>query len=280
MHLSQQEVANIANRDFILGNTTVEEQIDFIIDQIKHPFDSGDSNYFKKLAKMVNEDKLDAICLDLFRQIENVYPHFEVDVENTDAHISEYFEAVYKFFVRNIQKLTRIFLREYIVHSAKHRKNLVEEYMDAKIPNYPKEQYGTKEFYILITKMPSIVRDVFENDIRLEKFIDYIERADKHPLYFKVIRDMLDRGILIDYHIVSDIYEQFRDSDQYDRSMCKLQMTVTDDLINPYLEDNGLMDLKNPPIMEMEDDDVDGEDDDDDDSNIIVERGPTESDLD
>lgn len=259
MALNPQDIANIANRDFILGNTTVDEQVDFISDQIKHPFDSGDSNYFKKLRTMVKADKLDRICISLFAEIENVYPNLQLDISDTDERLADSFSAVYKFFIRNIQKHVYTFLREYI-YSAKNRKVLTADFINSKLPNYPKEQYGKKEFYILITKLPAIVKDIFNDDIRLEKFIDTIERSGTSPMYFKVIRELLDRGIIVDHGVVGDIYDQFKKSDHYDATLCKLQMKITENLINPYLEENGLTELRLPTIDTDEDDEVEDDD--------------------
>lgn len=261
MALNPQDIANIANRDFILGNTTVDEQVDFISDQIKHPFDSGNSNYFKKLRSMVKADKLDAICIDLFGEIENIYPNLQIDVSDTDEHLADSFNAIYKFFIRNIQRHVYVFLREYI-YSAKNRKALTADYINTKLPNYPKEQYGKKEFYVLITRCSSIVKDIFTDDIRLERFMETIERSGTSPMYFKTIRDLIDRGILVDHGVVRDIYDQFKKSDQYDATLAKLQMKITENLINPYLEENGMSELKLPQIESDEDDTVEDEDED------------------
>lgn len=262
MALNPQDIATIANRDFILGNTTVDEQVEFISDQIKAPFDAGDSNYFKKLRTMVKADKLDDICIDLFNEIEDVYPNLQIDVSDMDERLADNFSAVYKFFVRNIHKLVYTFLREYIF-SAKNRKNLTAEYINSKLPTYPKEQYGKKEFYILITKLPAIVKDIFTDDIRLEKFIDTIERSGSSPMYFKTIRKMLDKGILIDHGVVRDIFDLFKHSDHYDSTLNKLQMKITENLINPYLEENGLTELRLPQIEVDEDDDDEDEEESD-----------------
>lgn len=261
MALNPQDLLAMANRDFILGNTTVDEQVDFISDQIKHPFDGGDSNYFKKLRTMVKPDKLDEICQDLFAEIEDVYPDLQIDISDMDEHLADSFSAVYKFFVRNIQKLIYVFLREYIA-SAKNRKILTADYINSKLPNYPKEQYGKKEFYILINKLPAIVHDIFDDDIRLEKFIDTIERSGTSPMYFKTIRELLDRGILVDHGVVGNIYDRFKKSDQHDPVICKLQMKITETLINPYLEENGLTELRLPVVDTDDDDEVDDDDTD------------------
>lgn len=259
--LTPQDLANIASRDFILGNTTVEEYVEFIEDQIKSPFDSGDSNFFKRLKSMVNGDRLDEICVSLFGEITDVYPGVEFDISETDQHLATIFNDVYRFFIRNIHKHMYVFLREYI-YSSKNRKSLIAEHISAKLPNYPKEQYGTKEFYILISKLPSIIRDIADNNLTLKKFIDYIERSGSMPMYVDRVRDYISDGIINDSGSVADIFSIFFKSSHYSTTINKLQMAITKDIINPYLKKNHLTELKMPTVEPIEDE---GEDDDDED---------------
>ena len=44
-------------------------------------------------------------------------------------------------FVKNAYKVIYVFMKEYI-SSSKNRKALTADYLNAKIPTYPKEQYG------------------------------------------------------------------------------------------------------------------------------------------
>ena len=84
-------------------------------------------------------------------------------------------------------------------------------------------------------------------------------------MYFKLIKDMLDKGMIVDHGITEDLFDQFKKSDQFDTTICKLQMMITNDLINPYLEENGLMDLRTPmvdDVVEESDEDDDDEDSD------------------
>ena len=257
------DLMNLANRDAILGNTTVDEQIELIQEQIKQPFDSGSTNFFKKLKKQVsNPDNLDEICADLFEQIENVYPNLVFDLSEYDQHYSDAFNAVYKFFVKNINRMMFLFLREYIFNN-KNRKNLIMDFMSSKIPSYPKEQYGKKEFYILITKLSSIVRNIAGDNVRLEKFLDYIDRSEDAPLYIGDIRDLLDRGVICDHGIVSDIFDQFDDSDARPGIMNKLEMAITKSLIIPYLEENGIARFRLSGVVDPEEEEADDTDDDD-----------------
>lgn len=259
MALDQQDILSIASRDFILGNTTISEQIEFIDDQINDPFNSGSTNFYKRLRNMVqNKDKLDEICIDLLNRIEDQYPNLEFDLSEYSQHLDGVFNAIYKFFVRNPQKHIEIFLREYI-YAGKNRKNLTADYMNQKLPNYPKEQYGKKEFYILIVKLPAIIKDIFDEDIKLSKYIEYLERADNSPMYIRIISNLLEKGIIADHGVTADLYKKFKNSDNYDNAICKLQMKITENLINPYLEENGLLELRNPPVEPDEEDTDDDE---------------------
>lgn len=264
MAYTPQEILNIASQDFILGNTTVDEQVEFIEDQIKDPFNSGSSNYFKRLRQSVTGDKLDEICIDLLGQVEDRYPSIEFDLSSYDQSVDTVFVAVYKFFIKNIQDLVYRFLRSYI-YSTKNRKYLVMEYLNTKIPNYPKEQYGKKEFYILITKLPSIIKDISkDSDIQLTKFIEYLKRDGSNTLYTQRIEELIDKGIICDHGVIMDIFKLFMQSDSYDATLCKLQMDITQNIINPYLEENGLAELRIPPVEPLEDEAAEDNDDEDD----------------
>lgn len=260
MDLSSMDLMNLANRDRMLGNTTSEEQIGLILEQIKQPFDSGSTNYFKRLKKMVNnQDQLDRICEDLFEQIENVYPSMVFDLSEYDQHYGQAFNAIYKVFVKNVDKMMFIFLREYIFNN-KNRKALVLDYMSTKIPSYPKEQYGKKEFYLLITKLPSIIRSISDENIRLEKFLDYIDRSEDAPLYIDEVRTLLDQGVICDHGIISDMFKLLNDSDSRPGILNKLEMAITKNLILPYLEENGMTKFQLSGIVDPEEE---SEDDDD-----------------
>lgn len=272
MAYDPQDIFNMISQDMILSNTTAEEQSDFISEQIKDPFDSGSMNYFKKLRGMVSADQLDEMCVTLLAEIEDQYPNLEFDLSEYDQHLEEFFNAVYKFFIVNIQKLMYIFIREYI-YSRKNQKVLVAEYLNLKLPNYPKEQYGKKEYYILITKLNSIIDDIKDYDLKLKKFIDYIERSGKTPMYVKKVKEYLDQGLIHDKGVVDDFFHKFKRSDEYDQALCKLQMAITENIINPYLEENGVMELRLPPIDPMDDDPSDEEDDSDDmDTSVSTEK--------
>ena len=47
MAMTPQDIMSNINRELLMSNTTVDEQIEFIREQIKNPFDRGSSNYFK-----------------------------------------------------------------------------------------------------------------------------------------------------------------------------------------------------------------------------------------
>ena len=267
MDFTQQDLMNIVNKDRLMGNTTMSEQTGFISEQIKNPFDSGNTNYFRKLRKLaVSDDQLDNICSTLFREIEDVYPGLEFDFGGCDDnHLGKSFEACYKFFVKNISKLMYIFLKEYIFNN-KNRKGLIADHSSSKITSYPKEQYGKKEYYILITKLNQIVRSIADDNVRLYKFIEYIERSEETPMYMDTVKKLLDTGMIVDHNIVENIFDLFERSDARHGIMNKLEMEITKSLIIPCLEENGLIDLRITANI-IADDDVDDSDDDEDTEN-------------
>lgn len=265
MEFTQQDLMNAINRDRMFGNATLEEQIEFASEQIKQPFDSGGTNYFRKIRKLsVSEEQLDDICVTLFREIEDVYPGLEFDLSTyDDRHLQHVFEPCYKFFVKNISKLMYLFLREYLFNN-KNRKGLVEDHMSSKLVSYPKEQYGKKEYYVLITKLNQIVRAIAEDGIRLTKFLDYIDKSDESPLYIERVRALINEGVIIDHDVVENMFDLMDGSDARPGIMNKLEMVITQDLIIPCLKEDGLYDLRYT-VSISPDDDEDSDDDEEDD---------------
>ena len=238
--------------NILLENLDVEEIMEFIRDQANDPMDSSNVNYMKKLKKMVqNADELDSYCIRIMDTIENVYSGIDFDVSDFIVHLDVFTSHVYKFFVKNTANIMHVFLREYIMTS-KNRKAAVADYLNSKLPNYPKEQYGKKEYFILMNKLQSIIKDIRREKLDLGDFIYYLKRADDTPEYILNIEHYLNEGWILDDGIVTDLFDMFLDSDQYDIIYNKLQMAITTNLINPYLEENGLSDMK-LPAFEQED---------------------------
>lgn len=257
-----QDILNLASRDNFLGNTTLDEQIGFIQDQIKDPFNSGRSNYMKRLIKMVDSpDRMDEICAGFIQQIEDRYPGIEIDLSDYNQHLAPLFTAIYKFFIKNAGQMMQIFIREFI-YSNKNRKNLVAPFLNNKIPTYPKEQYGKKEYYVLITRLDSIVDDIFEDGVQIKTFIEFIEKSDDAPAYLDRISDAVEQGIIVDNGIVEELYKKFRKSDLYRQAMNKLEMDITTTFIIPYLEESGLIAVRLPPVEEMPEPEDDDEEED------------------
>ena len=98
------------------------------------------------------------------------------------------------------------------------------------------------------------------NVILLSRMKNISQKNKKISKIGLTIKDMLDKGMIVDHGITEDLFDQFKKADQFDTTICKLQMMITNDLINPYLEENGLMDLRTPMV-----DDVVEESDEDDD---------------
>lgn len=262
MAFNAQDILNMVHRDTILDNATVDEHISFIQDQIADPFGSGSSDFFRTIRTSVSKDRLDDISLELFSKIEDSFTGIEFDFSECDQHIGRMFRAVYKLLICHAAKHMKVFIREYL-YSNKNRKLLLADHLNTKMSTYPKEQYGKKEFYILITKLPVIVKSIFDDDITIEEFISYIERAGDTPTYFELIKEMLEKEYLVDCGIINELFKRFKKSDQFDRVLCKLQMAITNDLINPYLEENGLMSLKTPQVEDPEpEEDEEGDDSD------------------
>ena len=257
------EAMRTATRDFILGNTTLAEQRSFIDEQIKDPFNSGDNNYFRKLQKMVDDkNQMDEICVDILKKIQDRYPGLRIDTSDYDQHLAGVTSAIYRMFVKNVDKLMYIFIKEFLFTN-KNRHALVDEFSNIKIPSYPKEQYGTKEFYILIVKLNAIVDEIFENGVKLKEFIKYLGKNSHCPVYIDRIVEAMGDGLISDSGVVTDMYKLFRRSDGFRGHMNKLEMAITSDLIIPYMKENGTLDARMPtieePDEELEDDEEDEE---------------------
>lgn len=264
MDFTQQDLYNIVNMSHMLGNTSPEEQVDFIIEQIKQPFDSGNTNYFKKLKKSVSsKDELDTMCVTLFHEIENVYPNLEFDLSAYESeHVSSLFDACYKFFVKNMHHLLYVFVKEYLLNN-KNRRGIVEDHLTSKLSSYPKEQYGKKEYYILLTKLDKIVKSIPEYDITLSEFIKYIERSDESPLYLDTIKTMISNGAISDRGVVDNIFTLFDQSDARPGILNKLEVVITETLVIPCLKENGLMDIRISSLISPDDDEDTSDTEDD-----------------
>lgn len=257
------DILRLASQDYILGNTTLPEQTAFIQDQIAKPFDSGDMNYLKRLRRTITDaDEMDELCQKLLVNIQDVYPNLKIDVSEYEQRLYPFFKDVYKFFVRKASRLMYIFIREYIF-TPKNRKGLVDEFSNIKLPAYPKEQYGKREFYILVTKIEQIVENIFEDDIKLSKFIRYIKRSNDCPIWIDEIDSYIERGYITDNGVVDDMFKLFKDSDAYKPMLNKLEMDIHRSIILPYMKENGMMDVRIPPVEDEEPLDEDDEEDED-----------------
>ena len=258
------DILQLANKMSILGGATLEEQTTFLQDQIQKPFTSNDSNYFKEIKSLVsNKDQLDEICAGFITQIQDVYPGLTIDVSDYDKHLAGLFMHVYKFFVKDAQRLMGLFIREFIFNN-KNRKGLVDPYNTASVVNYPKEQYGKKEFYLLIIKLHRIIDDIFEDGVKLKKYIEYISRSDHAPAYLDYIRDRMDDGYIVDNGVVENMYQMFQASDLYRAKLNELESDIYQSLVIPYMEANGLTAVRIPAAEDIQDEaDEEGDDESD-----------------
>ncbi|MCM1230182.1 MAG: hypothetical protein NC489_08615 [Ruminococcus flavefaciens] len=256
------DILQLANKMTVLGGATLDEQLTFLEEQIQRPFTSNSSNYFKEIKKLIpTKDALDEQCASFITQIQDVYPGLTVDLSEYEKHLSGFFMHLYKFFVKDARRLMYLFIREFIFNN-KNRKGLVDPYNTAAVVNYPKEQYGKKEFYLLVIKLPKIIDDIFEDGIKLKKFIEYISRSDDAPVYLDYIRERMDDGYIVDKGVVTDMYEMFKRSESYRSQLNKLEVDIYKSLILPYMEANGLMSVCIPAVEDIPDE-TDEEDEDD-----------------
>jgi len=259
------DLLQMLSREFILGNTSTEELESFIENQIKDPFNSGGTNYFRKFAKSVDtQDELDEYCAKFFTQIQDRYPGLDIDLSDYEQHLQPLFTAVYKFFIKNVSKIMYIFIKEFIFNN-KNRKTLTAEFTSSKLSTYPKEQYGKKEYYILVTKLHQIVDEIFEDTISLKKFVRYVMKSND-TVYLTALSDAIDAGLVVDNGVVSDMYKLYKESDSFRGDMNRLEMSISESFILPYLEENGMLDVRIPVTTDIEtelDDDDDDESDED-----------------
>ena len=262
--LSQELAREYASREFILSQTDADEHLEFVKSQIKKPFDNGSVNHFRKMIRLIpDKAQKEEYAKRVLEAITNEYPNVDINVDDVDSTLVPYAEALYKFFGKNTKKLVTAFLREYLFNN-KNRKALLSSYQDIKIPSYPKEQFGKKDNYILVIKLPAIVKDIIALPINMEMFIKYCIRNGDKPQYIDVLEEMMTQNILIDYGLYADMMDKFVKSDAFDGIINKLQVRMINGVVRPSMEDLGHPNLAGQ--IELEDDDA-TEDDDDEDPN-------------
>ena len=74
-------------------------------------------------------------------------------------------------------------------------------------------------------------------------------------------RSIWIKGIINDHGVIANMLSTLFESDSYTQMICKLQSFITEDIVIPYLKENGLIELRLPPV-DPEDDDLDEEDED------------------
>ena len=260
MALTAVDLLQMASRNFILDDTTTDELVSFIEGQIADPFDSGDTNYLKRLSKVISgENEMDDQCQKFMVQLQDVYTHLTIDINDYDQHLLQLFTVLYNVLVRRVKSITYNFIREYIFNN-KNRKTLIDLFSNIKVPNYPREQYGKKDYYVLMTKLPQIIDEIFDANLKLKYFIEFADRSEGSPAYLPKIKDYIDEGIIIDRGIVDDIYKKFKKCDDYRGMLNNLEIDITRSLIVPYLQKNGLMDVYIPPVEDIRTEDEEDDD--------------------
>ena len=250
--MTYNDAARDTTRNSIINESEIEEILEYIRAQIKNPF-AVDVNYFKSLKKKITDKPLlISTSLDILSVIEEEYPSLTIELTEENEDVIKYSYNIYKFFIKNISSIVYIFLKEYI-SNAKNRKNLVAPYLDVKLDSYPKEQYGKKENYILLSKINYIMKDIKKADMDLGDFINYVNRANDSAAYIDIVADLVDHDIIIDDGIVKDIMKKFIDSDEYNQIINKLTIWINKHIIAPCLKDLGYEDVQYV-IFEEEDD--------------------------
>ena len=228
------------SREYILYNATIEDYMEFISDQINDPFDASiDINYIKRIRKLIPDDnKMDKYCERILEKILERYENIELNLDNYNAHLLDITDVCYKFFIKNIRKLVTVFIKEYIMN-AKNRKALVADYY-TKLSSYPKEQYGNKDNYILITFLKKIVKSYTKDgELRLSDFIYYIKKSGDYPEYIDQLQEYIEDGYIVDYGVFRDISNIFWKSDVRDSMINKLSLKIIENIIKPDLDDMG-----------------------------------------
>ena len=242
-----------ANRDTVLENSEVDEILVYLEHQIESPFDIN-VNYLKKLRNKATSEEMEGYYEQTLGIIEDTYTKgssgikFDINLM-TDLGDSAY--SIYRFFVKNIRKITFIFLREYLSVN-KIRKNLIAPYLENGVDSYPKEQYGKKENYILMQKLGSIIKDIKNSGISLIDFIGYVDRANDSASYIKTITDLINKEAIVDDDCVSVILHHFIKCDDYSNVLSKLSIHFVNTIIIPCLEEMGYGDLGLTFIKEEE----------------------------
>lgn len=250
------------SREYLLYNADLEDYMSLLQDQVRDPFDSGVGiNFVKKIRKLVpDNDRMDDYCAKILDSITDMYSNMEIDLDGINSHYLDTTMSIYKFFIKNVRKLTGVFLKEYIFNPA-NRKALVQDYQDAKMGNYPKEQFGNKENYILVTFLKKIVKSIAkDDDLNLSTFIKFVKRSDDCPDYVFDVEEMLDRGIIEDYGIYEELMSFFWDSNIRDSMINKLNLKINDAIVQPVLKEMGYDTFPLTLIAQDDDDDLQDED--------------------
>lgn len=264
--LTSKNISKIEGINNILDTSTTDDLLAFIKNQINNPFDSGDINYFKKLRQVADSrDALDRYCLTILRFIEDRYPGLSINVPEGES-LAHFTNTIYKFFGKNMKKLVTEFMIEYIMNN-KNRKAIIDAFSTIKVQNYSKEMYGKKDYYILITRMDSIVKYIADLRLSFDDMLHYLTRGEDVPPYLIYLSEMLRNDDIGDDGLYTDIMEIMIDSDDYaSRLATKMCMKVQNAIIHPYLKSIGCDDaLLNTIFMNQFDQDEDDADTDSDD---------------
>lgn len=228
-----------AESNTFLDTTTSEELMLYIKEQISDPFDSGNINYFKRLKRYSTLEQIDAYCKEILSYIESKY--VSVSFYVTDMETPEliyYTNIIYKFFAKNLKPCISRFMSEYIMNN-ENRHGIVDGFLkSSKVQSYyPKEIYGKKDYYILMTKMNKVVSLIAKEELRFDEMLEYLSRGEDTPVYIRELQNMMSLGRLSEDGLYNDIMDGFLEAEDFFARLCnKLCIRVKNVLIDPYVQ--------------------------------------------
>ena len=84
-------------------------------------------------------------------------------------------------------------------------------------------------------------------------------------MYVEKVSQYLREGYVIDQGVVMDFFDMFLESAEYSSIYNKLQMAITEYLINPYLEQNNMEYMRLPQVEMDTEDEIDDDDEEEED---------------
>jgi len=254
-------IDKIVNAEEFIDDIEIQDILSLIHGQIKNPFETNENYLEKLLDRIADEDLAQDICRSILEEIfsRNVYMHIRLDEMDNIKAVTK---SIYKFFIKNREKLTYIFIKEYIMKN-KTRKKAIHGLKSS--PGYNKIYHAKKDYYLLITKMPKVVKNIRDLNLDFDDFIKFLSRSyDKGFTNF--IKNLYDSGTLTFTNYGYNFLDQCIDSNNVESIYTKLIKDVNNELILPKIDN-----IKpNQLLYEPEIEDHETEEDDSELREIIV----------